>query len=783
MKSFKLYRNPFLLLILVLIPGFFFSQVSTLSISHQEGSGTSYLGCERLKEFNPPTMPKELKNGSDTFNEMQQGINEKTKASELIHDSTVPITLNSSVTNSSFGIWAPPYGHTVVGLRMNESESLNASLILSTNSSNFDLPYLINETNAHNVSSLAWVAVEGRSLSSYLNITAFLNRTEGIGQCWLEMENFTRSIVLNQPLDDGLGLFRNQEIMDVYEFYVDTNLYYNVTFKPDEYAVALDIDLYIVKGNSTSHKPLFMGTTGGVGMNEELLSLQFNESGYYALIAMRKNGSGFYNYQVQSYSLINGDLVIALTDGGAYQGMLDTPTGKGKAYFLVPVDPSDFSTIVVYASTLDLNLKVFFDPDLASLFMLSNISGSGKLESVVYDGRDPLLHTVDYLFVEVSTSWATEVGQFIIEYSEAYDIIGQGTLLNATLTSGQHSFLLEWRTSGDFDYDACMWSDNISAINFYFFDGCANIVSASRTGTLIEEFNASYIVGIEGLGLDQYLAVLATTETVPCKLSLKVGPHDLLPPDIISVETIPDIIMYGEIGQVAVHMTDFQGLGIAAVNMSYRLYDSDTWTLISMNRSTTDLDTFSASFSDTFSYGDLVLVFFEFIDYADNQGSAFSVGNYYTIEINDLVPPLISNISISPENPTMNDPVTVTAIIEEPPEAAGLSNATIWYSIDFGTSWNEIAMQWDEETTLATGTIPQLGVGTTVIFFINATDTIGNQGTNDNNGGMYGYTVGIGLFGLNELLLLIGGSAVIGGAVIAGAFGIRRLRKRRALQE
>ena len=256
-------------------------------------SGNLSLHDELGRNF-PLEFQQIIKRSSDTETHIA-------KNGELSHNTVILSTLNSSITNSTFQCIAPRFGYTVLGLKMNESQSLAASLSLSTNSTSFVPPYLINETSASNQSSISWVGIEGRSLDEKLNYSVFLNRTDGEGVCWLEMENYTKSIVQNQPLSSGLGLFTQQEIIDVYDFYVDPNFHYNISVVPDEYALTLDLDLYITKGNSSSDKPLYLGNSGGINEAEKLNGLEFNETGYYAIILVRKAGSGYYNYQINSF--------------------------------------------------------------------------------------------------------------------------------------------------------------------------------------------------------------------------------------------------------------------------------------------------------------------------------------------------------------------------------------------------------------------------------------------------------------------------------------------------
>ncbi|MFX0207120.1 MAG: hypothetical protein ACFFDT_14115 [Candidatus Hodarchaeota archaeon] len=699
----------------------------------------------------------------------------------LSHNIVVPSTLNSSITNSTFQCIAPRFGYTVVGLKMNGSQSLAASLSLSTNSTSFVSPYLINETSASNQSLISWVGIEGRSLDEKLIYSVFLNRTDGEGVCWLEMENYTKSIVQNQPLSSGLGLFTQQEIIDVYDFYVDPNFHYNISFVPDEYALTLDLDLYITKGNSSSDKPLYLGNSGGINEAEELNSLEFNETGYYAIILVRKSGSGYYNYQINSYFIIEEKTAYSLIDGISYNGSLDALSGARDAYFIVQVNHYDYSTIVAYSEDLDLKLRIYLDPNLSTLYQESAVSGLGEIEGIVINGRDLTLQGKDFLYIELSTTWATEQGEFRLEYHESYDIIAEGTELNFVLTSANRVNLIEWKTTSYFDYDSYLSCGDLTGINFYLFDSTSNITHPTQMGTKVDVLNTAYITGIDKEPVGNYLSILVIANGVPKNVTLRITPHDLNSPQLMGVQTNPDPITYDEPGQVQVYMNDSNGLGTASVNMSYRLFGEQEWNTAPMTRSETDPTCFIGSLNITTQYGDFILIYFEFSDFAGNSGTAYKTGNPYMVEVDDSTAPTIQNITISPEIPTPDDTVTISAIIEEPTAAAGFGNASLFYSTDFGTTWIEVEMQWDEITYNATCTIPQMDKNTEVLFYITAYDKAGNQALADNNGGMYGYNVEKeAFFEDDETLLIIGGLIGLAAVVtIGGIYANRLLRKRR----
>ncbi len=92
-------------------------------------------------------------------------------------------------------------------------------------------------------------------------------------------------------------------------------------------------------------------------------------------------------------------------------------------------------------------------------------------------------------------------------------------------------------------------------------------------------------------------------------------------------------------------------------------------------------------------------------------------------------PPNISNISHSPQNPTSNDDVTVTADITDP-DGDNISKDSLYYSTDNGNTWTDIYHSNVSGSTYSY-TIPAQSNGTTVQYYIIAEDDQGERSTSD----------------------------------------------------
>jgi endonuclease I len=100
-----------------------------------------------------------------------------------------------------------------------------------------------------------------------------------------------------------------------------------------------------------------------------------------------------------------------------------------------------------------------------------------------------------------------------------------------------------------------------------------------------------------------------------------------------------------------------------------------------------------------------------------------------------IISPTITNIAISPVNPTMSNPVNISASITD---NGSVANVILYWDVTPGTFSNSIAMTVGVPPTYTTSdTIPRQLAGTTVYYKIVATDNEGNPAISD----VYSYNI------------------------------------------
>ena len=90
-------------------------------------------------------------------------------------------------------------------------------------------------------------------------------------------------------------------------------------------------------------------------------------------------------------------------------------------------------------------------------------------------------------------------------------------------------------------------------------------------------------------------------------------------------------------------------------------------------------------------------------------------------------------------NITTEQEVKVSAEITD--NETGIKNATLYYTIDNGTTWTPVAMIYNDTSGLYEAAIPPQALGTYVQYMITAYDNAENQATEDNAGEYYVYGV------------------------------------------
>ncbi len=104
----------------------------------------------------------------------------------------------------------------------------------------------------------------------------------------------------------------------------------------------------------------------------------------------------------------------------------------------------------------------------------------------------------------------------------------------------------------------------------------------------------------------------------------------------------------------------------------------------------------------------------------DNDGGlTLSSENDYLINN----PPVISNISISPDNPTDSDEVTISTAISD--ENGSINSAVLKWKTKGTISYNDVTMSLSGSNYEAT--IPQQESGDTIIFYVTAADSYGSS--------------------------------------------------------
>ena len=133
----------------------------------------------------------------------------------------------------------------------------------------------------------------------------------------------------------------------------------------------------------------------------------------------------------------------------------------------------------------------------------------------------------------------------------------------------------------------------------------------------------------------------------------------------------------------------------------------------------------------------------------------------------DNTGPEIGEPSISPSQPTKGESINITVSVND--AGCGVKNVTLWYRVGTG-DWVSVQMTLVEDVWQAT--IPGQAAGSTIEYYIEAYDNLGNRNVTS----VYSFNVGGGQlpFGLNTTVVI--STAVAASAVVAIILLVKRRR-------
>ena len=122
----------------------------------------------------------------------------------------------------------------------------------------------------------------------------------------------------------------------------------------------------------------------------------------------------------------------------------------------------------------------------------------------------------------------------------------------------------------------------------------------------------------------------------------------------------------------------------------------------------------------------------------------------------DNTSPIIEAPTWRPKEPSTDEWVTVTAKVSDPQPGSGVQNVTLWYRNTTMDDWQHVPMSLNVTSGNWTTTIPAQSMETTIEFYIEALDNVGNKAVTDE---IYEYNViapaGIPLAWIAAIILLI----------------------------
>jgi len=310
-------------------------------------------------------------------------------------------------------------------------------------------------------------------------------REVGTGYAYIEWEISSTSLIFNNSYSGALSV---SDCIEVYEVSLSTSLIY--TFSLDV-PTGADYDIYLYSfsaGATNSYGYYSCSTNYGDGIDETILDYIPSYTGDYALLIVRRSGSGTYNLNTLSSPIffvgLSDDSYKYETYNAAGYYNYRTSTAYSSYYHVVWLQPADISK--------NCDLYLYSDRDYSDL-KASSTRGSGYLDWIVY--RPSISQ---YYYPQV---YASESGNAYIEWEDgSYSISIDGSSTSASLSvsesievyrvylysSTTYNFGLNVPNEADYDLYLYYLSAG-NATNYNGFTRCS-----TNVGTGVDEKITSY---------------------------------------------------------------------------------------------------------------------------------------------------------------------------------------------------------------------------------------------------------------------------------------------------
>lgn len=231
--------------------------------------------------------------------------------------------------------------------------------------------------------------------------------------------------------------------------------------------------------------------------------------------------------------------------------------------------------------------------------------------------------------------------------------------------------------------------------------GSVNPSSTVQTSSFTVDISGSFIIK---------LTIEGTAQTAIDDLEWQSTNQD---PEITSVSTIPLAPVTGQSIAISAEVDDADGT-VQSVTMNWGTSSDNLVNTASMSAND---DVYTTTIPSQANTGTI----YYRITAVDNLGGTVAFNSSVIIAENKL--PLISNITISPENPVPSTDVTISAKVEDPEER--LQSVVLKWGIASNSLTNSVTMS--NSSSIYTGVVPAQIAGQTIYYQIVADDAESNR--------------------------------------------------------
>ena len=356
---------------------------------------------------------------------------------------------------------------------------------------------------------LEWIVFRASQAYHYPKVYAY----SGSGDAYIEWKYSSISLSLGEPIVNFLNA---SESIELYQINLVKDVLYNFSL---EVPAGGDFDLYIyylTTGEATNFGGFFKSsTTSGMGVNEQILNFNPSVSGDYAVLVVRKSGSGVFTLNCSTTYIVPTRLS---DDSPRYEYY----NASSSYYYRI-----DEASVMYYhiiwvqpvSSNSNFDLSLYNNPQYQAPALANSTNGNGSLDWIIWR---PSVSQPYYPLINTNI----QEGYAYIEWEDSSAYLSTGSTYSYSFTSSDFAELYYTYLSSNTIYNVHLIVPETADYDLYLYyleageaiNGSEYLRAGTSIGMGINEKIESYRPAITG-----YYAILIIRKNGTASYSISVN--------------------------------------------------------------------------------------------------------------------------------------------------------------------------------------------------------------------------------------------------------------------